>query len=313
MSYCNRESKPREFSPGFVPPSIWIGSFDSFIKWKENLHIIEAFQNIIDQIDDSRLKSRHPFQIKAWCSLCNAPSMMQVDWSFAGAASGSINPAWTETATCISCKSNSRTRAALSCLSELNTRNDSSVYICEKVTPLFKTLKARYPNLTGSEYINKNFKSGQYTEVNSISVMHQDLTESSFESNIFDRIISLDVFEHIPNYKKAFSECYRILKTNGCLVFSIPFFPENKSTSRIAFINKNGDCEFLTTPEYHGNPVGDGKSLCFQHFGWDILDDLRCACFEQVSANLYWSPIHGHLGLPYFIFTAKKIIQTEYP
>ena len=48
-------------------------------------------------------------------------------------------------------------------------------------------------------------------------------------------------------------------------------------------------------PEYHGDPLGSGV-LCFHHFGWALLDDLRGAGFADAAARRIHDPA---LGLPH--------------
>lgn len=45
-----------------------------------------------------------------------------------------------------------------------------------------------------------------------------------FASATFDGIIGLDIFEHIPDDRRAFEEAFRILTPGGCLVLSVPAF-----------------------------------------------------------------------------------------
>ena len=49
-------------------------------------------------------------------------------------------------------------------------------------------------------------------------------------------------------------------------------------------------------PEYHGDPVDNAGCLCFQVFGWSVLDDLRAAGFAEAHTVFYWSPDCGYLG-----------------
>ena len=46
--------------------------------------------------------------------------------------------------------------------------------------------------------------------------------------------------------------------------------------------------------------------LCFQHFGWDMLDDLRAAGFSRARACAYWSPRFGYLGGEQLQFVAER-------
>jgi SAM-dependent methyltransferase len=45
-----------------------------------------------------------------------------------------------------------------------------------------------------------------------------------YQDDFFDVAVSFDVFEHIKDQQKAVRECYRVLKENGALVFSVPAF-----------------------------------------------------------------------------------------
>jgi hypothetical protein len=61
--------------------------------------------------------------------------------------------------------------------------------------------------------------------------------------------------------------------------------------------------QHVEPPEIHGNPLGGG-SLCFQHFGWDILDRLRAAGFATAAAHAYRGAWQGHFHGPSFVFEA---------
>ena len=77
--------------------------FNSFIS-KSN------FLNIVDDIDDKLIYSRHPFKYKLYCNVCNKSTTMNFGWRLKG-GSTSVNPAWTEIGVCEECKLNSRNRA----------------------------------------------------------------------------------------------------------------------------------------------------------------------------------------------------------
>jgi SAM-dependent methyltransferase len=189
-------------------------------------------------------------------------------------------------------------------LEGFNVSSDCPIYIGERVTAAYRKLEERFHNLTGSEYLGDSVLPGAEVDRDGLKIRHEDMTRLSFENGSFGLVITMEVFEHIPDYKAAFREARRVLNDTGRMIFTIPFFPTQSATSIRASVGEDGTITHHFPPEYHGNPVGDGSSLCFSHFGWDLLDELRWAGFATASANLYWGPWQGHLGTPFFVFHA---------
>lgn len=233
---------------------------------------------------------------------------MTFNWSLTSVGQDGLNIAWTEVLSCDACGLNSRMRAVWDFVTtKLSLDNRASVYLPEAVTPGFAKWKARFPNAVGSEYISSDALPGSLDTVGGLNdIRHEDLTKLSFADDTFELIVSQDVFEHIPDFSQAFRECFRTLKANGTLVISVPFFPENVENEVIVTRKEDGTLHSDRPFEYHGNPVSSDGSLCFQHFGWGMLEDLRRAGFSKVRAHSYWAPTHGHLGGPFFIFSATK-------
>jgi len=182
------------------------------------------------------------------------------------------------------------------------------VYVAEQITLSYGVLKGLLPKLTGSEYLGLDIPGGKIINQwkKARRVRHEDLTALSFDSGHFDLAITQDVFEHIPNYQKAFSELQRVLKPGSLLIFTIPFFYDLDTTRIRASVGSEGIVHHLPA-EMHGNPVTTEGSLCYQNFGWDILSDLKKCGFKQARANMYWGPWQGHLGYPFFVFSASKL------
>ena len=181
--------------------------------------------------------------------------------------------------------------------------SDGPAFAAERITVSFPVLQQLLPDLTGSEYLGADHAPGSVTVIDGTDVRHEDLTALTFPDGSFATIVTQDVFEHIPDYHAAFAECRRVLRAGGRLIFTIPFFPGAVTTEVRATVAPDGTVTHLLPAEIHGNPVGDG-SLCFQHFGWDLLDALRAAGFADAAAHAYWGPWQGHLGYPFFVFTA---------
>lgn len=291
-------------------PSIWMASFANKAEFDAQALELNAQLEVIAAIDDRMLQSRHPFDIKAWCAACNAVTTMRVTWHYCGTNSmGSVHPAWTETCACNRCGLNSRMRALIDFLfSKLNVSPTSRAYIAEQTTVSFKIIEKLFGSVTGSEYLGPDYRPGEIAKdfKGHAHVRHEDLSQLSFPDGIFDVVLSQDVFEHIPNFKKTFSESARVLKQGGALVFTVPFFHDQPETCIRATVDVQGNVQHILPPEFHGNPVSNEGSLCFQNFGWDLLDALRSAGFKQPKANMYWGPWAGHIGFPFFVFSAQK-------
>lgn len=123
-----------------------------------------------------------------------------------------------------------------------------------------------YKNYTVSEYYDA-VASGEFVN----GVLCEDLTNTSFEDNTFDLIITEDVCEHISDPIKAFKEIKRILKPGGYHISTIPvFFDKLKSETRAKI--ENGKLVHILPPEYHGDPNRPDGVLVFTDFGQDMIE-----------------------------------------
>lgn len=292
-------------------PSIWLADLKNKHEFDLTLADNSEAVSVIDWIDDRLLTSRHAFSFPAYCVVCKKVTPLQYDWRYSGSdpTSSSINPAWTETGFCPNCKLNSRMRALVDFLEFKGLLNEKNkIFIAEATTPMYRIFKKKFKTIVGSEFLGSDIKSGSkvFHKESRKRIQHEDLTNLSFKDLSFDLILTLDIFEHIPNYKHSFVEIFRVLKESGTLVFTIPFFYNIQDTVIRASIDNDGSIIHHLPPEIHGNPLSKSGSLCYQNFGWDILQSLTSAGFNDATAFLYWGPWKGHLGFPFFIFKAQK-------
>lgn len=103
----------------------------------------------------------------------------------------------------------------------------------------------------------------------------ENLEQLTFANNTFDIFITQDVFEHVLDPEKAAREIMRVLKPGGAHVFTAPKHRHVKKSYPRARLAENG-IEHLLEQQYHGNPVGDGRSLVT----WDYGDDFEGLVFE---------------------------------
>jgi SAM-dependent methyltransferase len=107
----------------------------------------------------------------------------------------------------------------------------------------------------------------QYSEEFPLGQLHpkagwrnENLESLTFDDESFDVVISLDVFEHVFHPGRAAREIARTLKPGGICVMTVPVVrPWGDIQRRAAIVD--GQVQHLLPEQYHGNPVGDGRSL----------------------------------------------------
>lgn len=200
---------------------------------------------------------------------------------------------------CPSCHGNARTRVALRLLLDhlASLQHTPVVYITEQTTRPFLWLQKNLRGkLHGSEFEPRLLKrlamTGRFLAAGGRGMVRfQDITRLGFADASLDAIASFDVLEHVPDYRRAAAEFARTLGKDGVCVATFPF-TDQPSTSVRATVDGLGRITHLLPPEYHHDPIGEGV-LCFQHFGWDILDVFREAGFREARMAMPCHPAHG--------------------
>ena len=249
------------------------------------------------------------FTFNGYCYVCRTSVDFLVDFQYSYQLDGVLMPNWRERLVCPGCHLNNRMRAAVHIFDrECKPERRSAIYITEQTTALYTWLRKSFLHVCGSEYLGDSV---DYGSCNNNGIRNEDLTQLSFDNDEFDYILSFDVFEHIPDYKKALSECCRCLKPGGILYFSVPFVKTAANNIVRACLSDVGEAIHLLPPEYHADPLSSDGCLSFYQFGWEILDDLRTLGFRDAKALLYWSREFGYLGGEQIIFMATKIPRNE--
>jgi SAM-dependent methyltransferase len=164
-------------------------------------------------------------------------------------------------------------------------------------------VKQKYPNTVGSEYLGADFPAGT---VDKEGIRHESLTALSFPDESMQFILSFDCFEHFSDYKAGLRECARVLKDGGSLLITVPFRRDSAKNVIRAREREDGTIEHLLPAEYHGDPLRKEGCLCYYHFGWELLDDMKAAGLRDPRACLYWSREFGYLGTEQILFHADK-------
>ena len=262
-----------------------------------DLAAIGAFQ-------DSMLGVLIDLPINGYCACCRQLVRFDMPSQCLQGSGNPQPPNWREELVCPHCQLNNRVRYCFSLLETVAGPNETSkIYLTEQVSRAFAWLKSQFAGTIGSEFFHgetvRRRLQDQLTFITkdpSLRLHFEDLTALSFRNDETDVVLSFDVLEHVPDYRAALRECHRILKKNGMLILSVPFIDSNQATIVRATMDEHGEINHLLEPELHGNSISEQGCLCFYHFGWDLVDDLRTAGFSDAYLASTWSPVLGHLG-----------------
>jgi len=246
------------------------------------------------------------FRTSGFCCVCCSPTSFLTSFMYStgNTPDGRPMPNWREHMQCEHCGLVNRMRAALNLLhAYVPPEPGSQIYITERLTKTYQWLAARYTKLQGSEYFGPSHQPGSIVD----GIRHEDVMNLSFAEGSFDRVLSFDVLEHVPDPDSAFRGLFRVLKPSGVLIFSVPFSSDSATDIVRATLGENGTITHHLPAEYHGNPVDpEGGALCFRYFGWEMLEKLKSVGFRNVRCLAYWSEEQGYLGREQYIFIATK-------
>lgn len=234
--------------------------------------------------------SRH---LAGTCGLCGSTRGFRIDAPVD--RDDAIN--WRESLACLGCGLISRSRAALQLLQALGSAvNCRDLYLTERLSRVYRWLQQRYPNCMASEYAGPDCQPGSRVWRRMRRVRHEDITALSFPDARFDAVLSFEVLEHVPDYPRALAEFARVLRPGGLLLLSAPFLLDQAHTQVRARRHADGRIDHLLPALYHRDPLSRHGVLCYQDFGWDLLDTMRAAGFAQAAVITAAGADAGFIG-----------------
>jgi len=213
-----------------------------------------------------RLLRIRDFRIKPFrCPLCGPSVLVRLDRSEIGVRCGRCGA----------------TAIAMSIAAVLADRvsnlGAADVYELSARGPLHRFLQRRTASLTASQYV-EGVAPG--TEIDGVRV--EDVQRLTFPSSSFDICTSTEVFEHVPDDRRAFAEIVRVLRGGGMLLFTVPLALDSSTRERAAIVD--GELVHHLPPEYHRDPAAAHRPiLAFRDYGADIVDRLTGAGFSQAE------------------------------
>jgi hypothetical protein len=117
--------------------------------------------------------------------------------------------------------------------------------------------------------------------------------------------VTSDVFEHVLDPARGFSEVARTLCPGGAHVFTVPWFWHRETLAR-AIRGEDGEIRHLEPADYHGNPIDKNGSLVVTEWGRDLCDFIYCASGVTTTAILIRDMSLGLAGEFCEVFISAK-------
>ena len=226
---------------------VWVrlGDYSDHRRYEQQQAAAIAQQRAVES-ELARMGDR--FSIEGRCFVCDRQTDFHTDYTYAYPVSGILTPNWREHLKCSGCLLNNRMRATIHLFQTvLRPADGAPIYLMEQTSPLFESFSGTYPQSIGSEYLGTSIPFG---ESNARGIRNERATQLTFAAAQFERVISLDVLEHVPNFLHALAECRRVLRPGGTLLLSVPFRADYYENLLRAVVENDGSIRHLVTPEY---------------------------------------------------------------
>jgi SAM-dependent methyltransferase len=294
--------RPARAVPEFLVGDVRLDRCASLTEFNAYLVATRPLQEERAACETALIGPEPSFSVSGTCPVCQVRTQFRVGFEHCFITpDGRRVPNWREHLACTRCHLNSRMRAAVAFLTTVAGRG--TTYLTEQITPLYRAVRQRRTRVIGSEFLRDGTEAGA---TNAAGIRHEDLTQLTLPSRSLDCVATFDVLEHIPDYGAALREIYRCLKPGGSLVLTVPFALNSQPTIVRASLQPDRSIEHHLPPEYHGDPLDPMGTLCFYHFGWDLLGELNHSGFRDAALYFYWSRDYGLLAGLQFIIHARR-------
>ena len=186
--------------------------------------------------------------------------------------------------TCSGCNKNSRQRMVLQQLDQAcDNKTNLHIYLMSEIySGINLSCQEKYPH---HHIVSSEFDHPALAADNNIPI--ENVQKLSFEDNLFDIIVSQDVFEHVADPFEGFRELYRVLTPNGQILLTVPSYFAIPDSHDTLAEELDGETVYYREPEYHDH------SLVYNFFGLTLIDDLKAIGFSDVVLEIYQDPSIG--------------------
>jgi SAM-dependent methyltransferase len=187
---------------------------------------------------------------------------------------------------CVHCLAKPRQRALMYTLKRrIPNWRELTIFESSPSGPASQRIAKHCRDYTPSQFFD-DVPSGQVVN----GVRREDLRAMTLPDASLDLVITQDVFEHVVDPAAAFREIARVLRPGGQHIFTVPIYRRPETLIRVA--------THLVEPDYHGNPIGDGKSLVVREWGDDIttfIEEHAGTPTERYDPTSWWWGLRGEM------------------
>ena len=235
-------------------------------------------------------------RVSGRCPACERKTVFEVNTG----AMFADRPNLREGLRCAHCRLTARQRLILLAMQQEAGRLPAPLHgaILEQTTRLYRVAHARWRWLAGSEYLGDGHVSGKHYWWSTHwwrwrRTRHESITSFSHPTGSLSLLVHSDVLEHVYDTGLALRECARVLRKDGVMLFTAPFFADRDRSVLRGRPREDGQIEHLEAPEYHGDGMQRGGIYTFHNFGWDFFERLRESGFSRVEIGLCHAPDEG--------------------
>lgn len=266
---------------------------DVYERWQ----LFLKFENCLSDMYENTMEDM--FYYHGFCEVCNSKQPFIVDFQGAQIEGENRRVNWRERLVCPNCGCNSHERFLIDKILSQYSVGDK-ILLYERCSKVFKCVNREIGDIIGFEYSGEGYIGTE----NGIQI--EDICKLSFGDENFDMIVVNDTFVLAEDYKSALSEAYRVLKTGGKLIFTVPFDANSGYTQQIAR-KINGELRYSRGEWNYYNPIAPNIIRPVYHiFGWDLLNTLLECGFKETVAKAYYGIEKGYMGYLPLYFEAVK-------
>lgn len=199
-----------------------------------------------------------------------------------------------------------RERAIASTLFSIYTRDEVKNFTIHEAAPTTRGLTLWFLHNVPS-YIRSGYWPDKQLGLIFGDLRNENLECQTFDNEVFDLVIHLDVMEHLFNPFQALQEIYRTIKSGGVCLFTAPTDIGRHKSEQVALMDGD-EVNIVGKPEYHGNPQRpEDGALVTWRYGYDLPLLIQRETGFDVEVRRWQSRAIAVMGTMTEVYICRKL------